>query len=331
MAVEAQAYARAGLLGNPSDGYFGRTISIIVKNFSAAVTLIESEELRIEPRPEDRNVFESIEDLVRRTELHGYYGGDRLIRAAIRKFAGWCGENGVALERKNFTATFSTTIPRQVGLAGSSAITTAALRGLMQFYGVAIPGEDQPVLTLDAEKVELGINAGLQDRVVQVMEGCVSMDFCREASQTRARGVFERIDPSLLPPLYIAYKEELGKVSGQVLNTIREGFDRGDKHVVSTLDRIAALAAEGKEAILAGDVAKLHALINENFDLRAKIMNISASNHEMIQTARKCGASAKFAGSGGSIIGAFEGEEMFKRLVEELGRIGARVIKPIIE
>ena len=28
MAVESVAYARAGLMGNPSDGYFGKTISI---------------------------------------------------------------------------------------------------------------------------------------------------------------------------------------------------------------------------------------------------------------------------------------------------------------
>jgi len=47
--IEERAYARAGLLGNPSDGYFGKTISIIVKNFGAQVTLYQSPELKIEP------------------------------------------------------------------------------------------------------------------------------------------------------------------------------------------------------------------------------------------------------------------------------------------
>jgi glucuronokinase len=39
MAIEARAHARAGLLGNPSDGYYGKTISISVGNFAAHVSL----------------------------------------------------------------------------------------------------------------------------------------------------------------------------------------------------------------------------------------------------------------------------------------------------
>ena len=31
--IRKRTYARAGLLGNPSDGYYGKTISIIVRNF----------------------------------------------------------------------------------------------------------------------------------------------------------------------------------------------------------------------------------------------------------------------------------------------------------
>jgi len=51
----------------------------------------------------------------------------------------------------------------------------------------------------------------------------------------------------------------------------------------------------------------------------------------MIQAARKCGASAKFAGSGGSIIGMYTGEDMFSRLKTDLEKIKAVVIKPVIE
>ena len=32
--VETTAYARAGLLGNPSDGFFGKTLSVTLKNFA---------------------------------------------------------------------------------------------------------------------------------------------------------------------------------------------------------------------------------------------------------------------------------------------------------
>jgi glucuronokinase len=123
----------------------------------------------------------------------------------------------------------------------------------------------------------------------------------------------------------------LGKVSGKVLNGIRQGFDRGDPYVLETLRRIAGKAEEGKEALLRKDFVSLKRLMDENFDLRSQIMDISESNREMILTARACGASAKFAGSGGSIIGMYEDEEMYSRLESELSGIGAKIIKPIIE
>jgi glucuronokinase len=48
----------------------------------------------------------------------------------------------------------------------------------------------------------------------------------------------------------------------------------------------------------------------------------------MVTTARACGASAKFAGSGGAIIGLYDGEAMFADLHHRLAEIGSRVIKP---
>jgi len=54
MTIETRAYARAGLLGNPSDGYWGRTISVTLRDFEARVTLTPSDELVIEPQPVDR-------------------------------------------------------------------------------------------------------------------------------------------------------------------------------------------------------------------------------------------------------------------------------------
>jgi len=59
MIIESRAYARAGLLGNPSDGYFGKTISIIVRNFGAHVSLYQTPELQIEPQNQDRNIYQA--------------------------------------------------------------------------------------------------------------------------------------------------------------------------------------------------------------------------------------------------------------------------------
>ncbi len=328
MIIEARAYARAGLLGNPSDGYFGKTISISVKNFGAAVTLFESPELHIKRDPREIDEYVNIHQLIDSIDRHGYYGAERLIKAAIKKFAMYCREQGITLPNRNFTIRHTSNIPRQVGLAGSSAIITATFRALQKFYQIDIPKEILPTLILKSETEELGINAGLQDRVIQVYEGCVFMDFDEEYLRENDRGKYTPIKPELFRNVYIAYKTELSKVSGRVLNDIRLRYEKGENEVIAALKAIAECAEAGKTAIEAQDHEKLNALINRNFDLRSRIMNISDSNRNMIATARNCGASAKFAGSGGSIIGIYRDDEMLSDLIREMKKINARVIKP---
>ena len=330
MIIEKRAYARAGLLGNPSDGYYGKTISIIVRNFGAHISLYQSPELKIAPQEQDLNEYRNIFHLVESVSLTGYYGGSRLIKAAIKKFAEFTEKEQIRLAGKNFTIRYRSSIPRQVGLAGSSAIITATMRALMQFYKVEIAPEVLANLVLSAETDELGIRAGLQDRVIQAFEGCVYMDFDETHFTKNGIGRYERIPPEKLPPLFIAYKTELGKVSGTVLNNIRVRFEKGDKEVIDSLKEMASLSDLGKDAILKGDHDTLFELMNRNFDLRCKIMQISEENMELVQTARDCGVSAKFTGSGGSIIGIYKDDEALTRLVVAMRKIKARVIKPYI-
>jgi glucuronokinase len=324
------AYARAGLLGNPSDGYFGKVIAISVKNFAARVILEPSPELRILGAAEDEDRYASPSAFLERLDLYGYYGGVRLVKAALKKFMEYCRASRIVIPSGNFSIRYESSIPRQLGLGGSSAIITAAFRAFMAFTGIDIPLEIQPSLILSAEREELEINAGFMDRVTQVYEGCVYMDFDRRILQEHGHGTYERLDPKLLPDLYLAYKPSLGKVSGRVLNEIRSNYDKGDPETIQTLAEIAALAEEGKRALLRGDKGVLFDLMNENFDLRRKIMTITPANLVMIATARRCGASSKFAGSGGSIIGMYRDDDIYARLEKELAELGAVVVKPII-
>ena len=88
--IKTRAYARAGLIGNPSDGYYGKTISLIVKNFAAEAVIYEWPELEIIPTRQDQCRFDSLDDLLRDGKLNGYYGSMRLVRAAIKRFADYC-------------------------------------------------------------------------------------------------------------------------------------------------------------------------------------------------------------------------------------------------
>jgi len=330
MIIECRAYARAGLLGNPSDGYFGRTISIIVKNFGAIVSLYQTPELVIEEMEVDRNSFRNIYHMTETIKQNGYYGGQRLIKAVIKQFCEYCDLNQIRLANKNFTIRYESSIPRQVGMAGSSAIATATIRALMQFYDVQIPIEVVPSLVLAAETEELSINAGLQDRVIQAYEGCVYMDFDKKYMEKHNHGKYQRLDTTLLPKLYMAYKTDLSKVSGPVFNNLKERFNNGDKLVHQTIRELADVATEGKQALINRDYKTLNQLIDHNFDLRCKIMNISESNMELVQIARASGVSAKFSGSGGAIIGMYPDDETLSKLMVNLKKINARIFKPYI-
>jgi len=331
--IRKKAYARAGLIGNPSDGYFGKTISVIVRNFWAEVTLYEWEDVELVWSQEDQSSFRSIEDLARDVQLHGYYGGIRLVKATIKKFVEYCHREGHPLHSRNFSVRYQSNIPRQVGLAGSSAIIVATLRALMEFYEVAIPLRVQPSLALAVEKEELSIAAGLQDRVIQVYEGMVYMDFAQGRMETLhglSCGVYEPLDPARLPPLYLAYSADVSEPTEVFHNNLRARFEQGEPQVVGAMTKFASLATSAREAILTGDAVCLGRLMNANFDLRRSICRLPAGQIEMVERARAAGASAKFAGSGGAIIGTCPDESTFERLKSELGAIHCQVIRPLI-
>ncbi|MGQ9589269.1 MAG: mevalonate kinase family protein [Planctomycetota bacterium] len=328
--LKTRAYARAGLLGNPSDGFFGKTISAIVKNFSARVVLYEWPELEILLSQEDRCEFDSVEDLVEDVRLRGLYGGLRLVKAAVKKFAEHCEARGIRLPKKNFSLRYETDIPRQVGLAGSSAIITAVLRALMGFYEIEIPREILPSLVLSVETEEIGIQAGLQDRVCQVYEGVVYMDFDRELLEARGHGRYESLDPACLPPLYVAYREDLSKISGVYHSNLRARWEARDPKVVEGMRRLAEIAEEGRSCIARRDHARLGELMDRNFDARASMMQLDPRSAQMVYVAREAGVPANYAGSGGAIVGICPDEATFQRLGEVFARIGCKVIRPMV-
>ena len=331
--IRNKAFARAGLVGNPSDGYHGKTLSLVVRNFHAEVTLYEWDRIEVVPSHNDQSRFDSIDDLVDDVRLHGYYGGIRLVKATIKKFVEYCRREGHRLHGRNFSVRYQSNIPRCVGLAGSSAIIVATLRCLMEFYGIEIPRQIQPSLVLAVESQELGITAGLQDRVIQVYEGLVYMDFSPEKAEEHGGyecGLYEPVDASLLPPLYVAFSTHVSQPTEVIHDNLRARFNQGETAVVEAMKRFAELTVEAREAILAGDHERLGRLIDANFDLRRSICRLSAGQIKMIEHARAAGATAKFAGSGGAVIGTYPDQATFERLQADLSAIGCRVIRPSI-
>ncbi|RCV36646.1 hypothetical protein SEVIR_7G340545v4 [Setaria viridis] len=334
MVLERRAYARVGLLGNPSDVYGGRALSFAIADFSATVRLRPSAELLIQPHPHhDLVAFPSLPHLVNRLQSEGYYGGVRLLMAICKVFYNHCIQNNISLKAENFTLSYDTNIPRQAGLSGSSAIVCAALSCLLDFYDVRhlIKVELRPNLILDAEK-ELGIVAGLQDRVAQVYGGLVYMDFSKEHMDKLGHGIYRRLDANLLPPLYLIYAENPSD-SGKVHSTVRQRWFDGDEFIISRMKEVAQLALDGHRALLQKDYTELARLMNRNFDLRREMFGddvLGSVNIKMVEVARSVGASSKFTGSGGAVVALCpDGEaqvELLHRACQEAGFVVQQII-----
>jgi len=326
--ITAHAYPRAALIGNPSDGYHGKTIAFVFANFKATVWLQEAECLEITPHERDWKPYESLAALHQDVAQYGYYGGLRLIKAALKRFYEHAQQQGANLRTDNFKLSYDSNIPNRLGLAGSSAIITATMRALMQFYGVDISPAELANLVLSVEADELGIGAGLQDRVAQAYEQPVYMDFAKAHFEKQGYGHYVPFSKSLLPSLYIAYRRNLAEGSEVVHNNLRERYRQADPQVLAAMQEWGQLSESFYQALQSGNQTDLHYLINRNFDLRCEVMNLHPANIEMVEVARQCGASAKFTGSGGAIIGTYEGEAMYQALEEQLSAIGVEVIKP---
>jgi glucuronokinase len=328
--VKSRSFARAGFLGNPSDGYYGKTISFSFTEFFVDLRLSASSRLRFVPGEVADATFDSPRQLVRDLRLYGYYGGIRMLKAVSKLFFEWCEEHSVELDDQNFTAEYQINIPRLVGLSGSSAICSAMLKALMEFYNVEIPLEDQPTITMNAEREELGIACGLQDRVAQIYNGVTFMDFERSLVESTGHGKYERLDIAAMPNIYIAYDPNRAEESGKAHKKVKKLFQQQNNDVVAAMKEFADIAQKGRDAIVAGKLDLIPELVNANFDLRDRIFNVSEENRQMVMVARQAGASAKFAGSGGAIVGTFEDEAQYDTLVKNLAKIGCRTFIPKI-
>lgn len=338
MIIHTKSYARVGLIGNPSDGFYGKTLSCAIRNFYAEVMLWESPTLQIVPHKEhDPMEFSNLKELHETATRDGYYGGIRLLYASCKKFYEECLKHNANLSESRFTISYDTNIPRQVGLGGSSAIIGALIKALMKFHNIGysiIPKPVLPSFLLSIEEDELLINAGLQDRVIQVYGGTVFMDFSKKLMEKQGHGDYNPIDSKLLPNLFVAYTKHPGGESGQFHNPMHVRFEQGDKEVIDAMKTFADYAQHARDTLENQDYETFGELMDKNFNLRRNLYGdeaIGDDNLEMIEIARSHGSPAKFCGSGGAIIGMYETGNQFISLQRSYKEEGFRCVKAIVD
>ena len=124
--------------------------------------------------------------------------------------------------------------------------------------------------------------------------------------------------------------EWLNTQSGRFHGDLRARFERGEPSVVAAMSELGDVARAGVAALRAGDRTQLHRLVNRTFDLRASIADLDARHVRMVELARAAGASANYAGSGGSIAGTLPSAAAFESLRDALVAEGCSAIRPSV-
>lgn len=212
---------------------------------------------------------------------------------------------------------WETGVPREVGLGGSSAIVTATVRALAALHGHDLEPGDLAEMVLAVEAEDLGLAAGPQDRYAQAHGGLVLMDFAHTPPR------IARLDPELLPPLYLAWRTDAAEASHAVHGGLRRRAH--EPEVRAAMARLADHARAAATALRAHDHGAFAAAVNASYDERRAVLDLDPRHVAMVDAARAAGASANYAGSGGAIVGTLP-LAGFAAVADALGALGCVAI-----
>lgn len=341
--ITKRAYARVGLVGNPSDAYGGKCVAFTISNFFAEASLRRtpsSKRVTFAPGPYDGNAFDSFDALSTHVSQHGVDGGVRLLKSLCCNLMRYCESTKQRIDTScGFEMSYTSNIPKQTGLSGSSAIVIAAMRCLLEMYRINISLDDQTELALRVER-DVGINAGPMDRVAQVYEGAVFMDFTKPRASTacgwRIHGEYTRVETDELPPLYLVWAKDNESESSRIHADVRRRWDAGDADVATSMSRLASLADDVFKAMATRqiNVEELKTSIDTNFDIRRALFGdqaLGALNVTLVSVCReRAGCAAKFAGSGGACVVVCENDDRARALKEACDAHGFEVERVVV-
>jgi glucuronokinase len=330
--VKGEAYARAALVGHPSDnfpefGYPGAVLAMTVPNFSCTVEVWESPSLTIHHN--DRQ-FGNWRQLLGHTAKYGIFDEEPFLRGGLSVFARYCKQHGILrrLDRNISIRLARTNIPRQLGLSGSSAIVTATIQALMSFYRLTpndIPLSVQGWLILEAER-EAQMKGGLQDKMTQAFGAAghhlLLMHFpveLRDKPEGQS-GIYQPLDFKLLPRLAMIYTDQAAKRSYSVHSRWDVLFRNARPKFLSAVKELPALVEKAVKALRSGDFKAFGKILNRCFELRLATCGTSDADKQVHAFCEEHGVPSNQTGSGGAAILVYESPAQIRALHRDLPR-----------
>lgn len=285
--IKAVSAGRAGIIGNPTDGYGGTMIACSIKQ-KAVTTIEESNVLTIE------NEYGKSE-LKWKSDFSSKGDYFDIVRSILRYYK--------LYDLKVKIKTFSD-IPLQAGLAGSTAILSSILGAISTYIGKDYNKYLMAEINRTIELHYMKTYCGYQDAYMTTFGGLSYLDF-------RGKEKFRSYEDEIFATVenISEYVEELPFViahtgikhhSGNFHRPLRDRWLEGERKVVDAYNDIAALAREGKKVLIRQDFKQLAYLMNENHRIQDSLCDSGEINKFMIKTALENGAlAAKLAGAGG--------------------------------
>jgi glucuronokinase len=311
--------ARVGLVGNPSDGHGGAVLAAIVEAWAAeAVAMPMPGVVRLRSRTAGVAEWASARGLVadvaaRRTDApHG------IVVAALATLDDYLdgGLPGVELE-------WSSTVPRSVGLAGSSAIAIAVIEAVSALRSGPVDPRLVAALALDAEVHWMGIAAGWQDRIVQAHRGAVLVDAGDMSTSIDGRAVPSvRPLPGFVLDAVIGWRADDCENSGVYHRALRGRAS--DRAVADGMVRLGDLARHAVTSVAAGDAAGLRELVDASWRTRCDTAPLQPRHAQLVEAVRAAGVVATSPGSGGSVVALPADGGAAATAIAALRAVGAR-------
>lgn len=311
--------ARVGLVGNPSDGYGGAVLAAVVDALGATVTAAALPHgLRIAHHDLGVLGWRSPASFLAEVGDRGHGGEQRIVTAALAALGRHRGSlPAVGIE-------WVTTIPRSVGLAGSSAIAIATIEAITACAGEQLDPRAVAALALEAETVDLGIAAGWQDRMVQAHHRAVLVDAAeRTVVAGRSLPAVRTLDGVGLDAV-VAWRAGDAQDSGRYHASLR--MRAGDAGIADAMERLAALARRAADAAIAGDGDRVRELVDASWCVRRAAMPLAPEHAALVEIARAAGAAASSPGSGGSVVALPADASVTAAVVGALTAAGAEVL-----
>jgi galactokinase/mevalonate kinase-like predicted kinase len=310
--IICSAPGRAGIIGNPTDMYGGSVLSCSVE-MRARVTITPTDTLTLVTNGQECSII-SREDLRPRQDL---FDLPRAILAYMR------------LPRLNCRVEYDSEIPLRSGMAGSTALVVAMLKGLLAWQGELPNPYRLAEMARYIELNHLKVVCGYQDAYMCTFGGLNYMDFrgkqfYREA-ESELMATIEPLAPYVDRLPFVLGFTGVRHSSGAVHKPIRERWLEGEPEVVAGYERITEITRISKKAILLGDWKLLGTLMNENHAIQRQLGGSGESNERLIAAALESGAlGAKLAGAGdgGTVIALWLDNDI-SRLEKALKKVGA--------